>query len=97
MFLTNTKKREGYNGVEEIPTIVNIDFICKYISGDLTTSVESTDVKWFSKNEALELINPKLHFRFRKALDYQSAFTCMGFHRNPFNEIEVDEEYLFNR
>lgn len=46
-----------YNGVKEVPTIVTIDFICKYISG----------------------------------------FSCLGFQVNSSNEIEVHEEYLFDR
>ena len=91
---SNTKKKKGYNGVEEIPTIVNIDFICKYISGDLTTSDESEEVKWFSKEEALKIVNQKLQYRFRKALDYKSKLNCVGFYVNSNNEIEGHEEYF---
>lgn len=94
---SNTKRKKGYNGVEEIPTIVNIDFICKYISGDLTTSDESEEVKWFSKEEALKIVNPKQQYRFRKALDYKSEFNCVGFYVDSNNEIEIHEEYLFGR
>jgi len=46
-----------YNGVEEVPTIITIDFICKYISGDLRTSDESIEVKWLSKEEALKVVS----------------------------------------
>lgn len=94
---SNTKKKKGYNGVDEVPTIVTVDFICKYVSGDLRTSDESIEVKWFSKEEALNAVNPKQQLRFRKALDYKSAFSCMGYQVNSFNEIEVHEEYLFKR
>ena len=94
---SNTKKKKGYNGVEEIPTIVNIDFICKYVSGELTTSDESIDVKWFSREEALKIVNPKQQFRFRKLLNYNSSFSCVGFQVNPSNEIEVHEEYNFEK
>ncbi|MCM1989116.1 NUDIX hydrolase [Oceanirhabdus seepicola] len=94
---SNTKKKKGYNGVEEVPTIVTIDFICNYISGDLRTSDESIEVKWFSKEEALKIVNPKQQIRFRNALDYQSAFSCLGYKVNSSNEIEVHEEYLFDR
>jgi len=94
---SNTKKKKGYNGVEEVPTIITIDFICKYISGDLRTSDESIEVKWLSKEEALKVVNPKQQLRLRKALDYQSAFSCVGYQVNSYNEIEVHEEYLFDR
>lgn len=80
-----------------MPTIVTIDFICKYVSGKLATSDESIDSKWFSKEEALETINSKQKLRFQKALNYEEAFTCMGYEVNSSNEIEVHEEYLFSR
>ncbi|MDI6619219.1 MAG: NUDIX domain-containing protein [Clostridiales bacterium] len=94
---SNIKKKKGYNGVKEIPTIVNIDFICKYISGELTTSDESSDVKWFTKNEALKMVNSKIQYRFRKALDYRSGFICAGFCTNSDDEFELHEEYKFDR
>ncbi|MBU3182518.1 NUDIX hydrolase [Clostridium psychrophilum] len=90
---SNTKMKKGCNGVEEIPAIVNIDFICKYISGDLTTSDESAEVKWYSKEEALKKVNPKQQYRFRKELDYKLEFNYVGFYVNSHNEIEVHEEY----
>src|SRR5262245_48152434 len=34
------------------PSIVNIDFICEYISGEPKTSVESIEVKWIDREEA---------------------------------------------
>lgn len=94
---SNTKKKKGYNGVEEVPTIVTIDFICKYISGDLTASDESSDVRWFSKEEAIKIVNHKQQLRFRKALDYEAGFNCVGYQVNSANEIEVEEEYIFDR
>ena len=36
--------------------IVNIDFTCRYIGGELTTSEESTEVIWATPEEAMELI-----------------------------------------
>lgn len=94
---SNTKKKKGYNGVEEVPMIVTIDFVCKYISGDLRTSEESIEVKWFSKEEALKVVNQKQQLRFRRALNYQAGFSCLGYQVNSSNEIEVHEEYLFDR
>lgn len=94
---SNTKKKKGYNGVKEVPTIVTIDFICKYASGNLTTSDESIEVKWFTKKEALQMVNQKQQLRFKKALDFQSSFSCVGYQVNSSNELEVHEEYLFER
>ena len=36
--------------------IVNIDFTCRYVSGELTTSDESTEVIWATPEEAFSLI-----------------------------------------
>ena len=36
--------------------IVNIDFTCRYVSGELTTSDESTEVIWATPEEAFRLI-----------------------------------------
>lgn len=36
--------------------IVNIDFTCRYVSGELTTSEESTEVIWATPDQAMELI-----------------------------------------
>ena len=85
---SNTSKRKGYDGVEEIPTIVNIDFICKYICGDLRTSNETTDVGWFAKQEALKLITyPKIIYRFNNMLNFDGKFHCYAF-KEPFEFIE---------
>lgn len=94
---SNTEKKKGYNGVEKVPTIVTIDFICKYISGELRPNDESSEVKWFSEKDALKIIKTKQQLRFRKALDYRSAFSCIGYQVNSSNEIEIHEEYLFKR
>lgn len=94
---TNTKKKKGYNGVEEVPTIVTIDFLCKYISGDLRTSNESIEVRWFSKEEALRIIKPKQRLRFERALNYKLGFSCLGYEINSTDEISIHEEYLFER
>lgn len=76
---SNIKPRKGYNGVETIPTIVNIDFICRYVSGELTTSPESIEVKWVTKEDALKVINPMLSVRLNKMLRHLDEFTCIGF------------------
>jgi 8-oxo-dGTP diphosphatase len=33
--------------------IVNIDFVCRYIGGELTTSDENIDIKWIKKDGKL--------------------------------------------
>ena len=91
---SNTSTREGYNGVKEIPTLVNIDFICKYVSGDLRTSEETSDVGWFTKEEALRRITyPKILNRFENMLNFNGDFHCYAY-KEPFEFIE---KYVFPR
>lgn len=92
---SNTKKKKGYNGVKEIPTIVNVDFICQYVSGELATSIESIEVRWYSKLFALQIINPRQKLRLEKMLNHQSEFTCIGFSLGSENQVNVNEEYIF--
>lgn len=94
---SNTKKKKGFNGVKLVPTIVTIDFICKYISGDLTISDESSKVKWFSIESAKEIINSRQKYRFINALSYKSQIVCSGYEANENHEIIVHQEYIFKR
>ena len=85
---SNTSKKKGYNGVKEVPTIVNVDFICKYVSGEICTSDESIDVGWFTKEEARALVTfPKYAYRLANMIDFDGRFHCYAF-KEPFEFIE---------
>ena len=69
--------------------IVNIDFTARYVSGELTTSEESTEVKWFSPQEALEAITfPLTKKRLLNMLSGDGAVHLFGFRREPFTAYE---------
>ena len=91
---SNTSKKKGYNGVKEVPTIVNIDFICDYVCGEPRTSDESIDAGWFGKKEALEMVTfEKYLYRFKNMLSYDGSLHCCAF-KEPF---EFTEQLLFPR
>lgn len=91
---SNTEKREGYNGVKEIPTIVNVDFVCSFLSGELTTSAESIESGWFSKEKSLELVtNECILYRLNNMIEYNGSFHCDAF-KIPF---AFSEQYLFEK
>lgn len=72
--------------------IVNIDFICRYVSGELTPSEESTQVIWADPKEALEMITFPLTKKRLENMLSQSRDVCLfGFHSDPF---AVEEELL---
>ena len=69
--------------------IVNIDFTARYLSGELTTSEESTEVMWATPERALELVTfPLTKKRLANMLSgrEEAAFFC--FRREPFTVVE---------
>lgn len=69
--------------------IVNIDFICRYVGGNLTTSEESTEVRWVTPEEALEMITfPLTKKRLRNMLSGDREAHFFGFVREPFTVVE---------
>jgi 8-oxo-dGTP diphosphatase len=69
--------------------IVNIDFICRYVGGKLTTSEESTEVAWFTPEEALKVITfPLTKKRLQNMLSGDKNAHFFGFIREPFTVVE---------
>ncbi|MDV4151452.1 NUDIX hydrolase [Clostridium sp. AL.422] len=78
--------------------IVNIDFSCKYIKGELTTSNESSEVKWVKKQDALEMITlPLTKKRLENMLSGIDKVNCFGFGIDPFEIIKEDTFNVGNR
>ena len=74
--------------------IVNIDFTAKYISGDLTTSEESTEVIWATPEEAMELITfPLTQKRLENMLSGREEAALFCFKRE--NGFSVEEDHLY--
>ena len=73
--------------------VVNIDFVCKYIGGELTTSNESSDVKWVQREKALDMVTfPLTRKRLENMLSENDKVNCFCFRRDPF-EIVTEENY----
>lgn len=69
--------------------IVNIDFTCRYVSGELTTSEESTEVVWATPEEAMEMITfPLTKKRLGNMLSGSKEAVFFGFRREPFTVVE---------
>ena len=74
--------------------IVNIDFICRYVGGELTTSEESTEVIWTTPEEALKMITfPLTKKRLQQMLSSREEAVLFCFRRE--NGFEVTEEGHF--
>ena len=72
--------------------IVNIDFTCRYVSGELKTSEESTEVKWVTEEEAYEMITfPLTRHRMKNMLAASANAQLFCFRYDPFTvEEELD-------
>lgn len=69
--------------------IVNIDFTCRYISGELTTSDESTEVIWATPEEAMRMMTfPLTKKRLANMLSGRGEATLFCFLRDPFEVVE---------
>jgi 8-oxo-dGTP diphosphatase len=69
--------------------IVNIDFVCRYAGGELTTSDESTEVVWATPEEAMEMITfPLTKKRLKNMLSMDKNAHFFGFVREPFTVVE---------
>jgi 8-oxo-dGTP diphosphatase len=73
--------------------IVNIDFTAEYAGGNLATSEESTEVGWFTVEEAFRIITfPLTKKRLANMLEGSKNAKLFCFHRDPFAVVE-DNEY----
>ena len=73
--------------------IVNIDFTARYVGGRLTTSEESTEVGWFTAEEAFAIITfPLTKKRLANMLSGDKNAHLFCFRREPFT-VETDNEY----
>lgn len=73
--------------------VVNIDFACKAVGGDLATSDESAEVLWVKKEEVLNLITfPLTRKRLENMLSRSKQVNCFCFKREPF-EIVAEDSY----
>jgi len=73
--------------------ILNIDFVCKYVSGELATSDESLEVRWFSIEEAVNIVEaPLTKKRLIQMLSRDKEVYIFSFRKDPFN-ISGDKKY----
>jgi 8-oxo-dGTP diphosphatase len=78
---SNTATYEGHSGVKIVPTKVMFDFVCEPVGGELSTSDETSESRWVSRVEVLDMISaPALRTRYQAYLDYQGSIHYMEIH-----------------
>jgi len=77
--------------------VVNIDFTCRYVSGELTPSEESTEVIWASEEEAFQLITfPLTRKRLNNMLSGRQKVTLFCYETSDFT-ITEDADFAVGR
>ena len=79
------------------PSIVNMDFICEYLSGEPRPSAESTQVEWLDCEEALSRVKREVIYKRLKAmLEFSGEITYRAYIVDP-NRIDLNYQELEDR
>ena len=79
------------------PSIVNMDFICEYISGEPASSAESTQVEWVDRDKALSLIKREaIYKRLKSMLEFSGEIIYRAYFVDP-NSIDPNYKELEDR
>ncbi len=82
---SNIKSEKGYNGVNVIPTKVNIHFLAFSDDLNLKPSEESVEVKWVDEKIALSMVtNEFVLLRLKDALNFTGTVKYASHSNNPF-------------
>lgn len=87
---SNISKRIQPDGVSPIGSIVSFGFTGKAISGELATSEESLEVKWFEKDKILDVIHEDfMRDKVKYMLHLNEKVAYVVFSRSPYTLHEV--------
>lgn len=90
---SNTGEYTWHDGVTHVPTKVMLDFMCTAMGGTLSASDETTDSRWVTRAEALELITaPAIRTRFQRYLSYDGRTTFMDYITQPAFHIKNEQQ-----
>src|SRR5215216_2376098 len=79
------------------PSIVNLDFICEYVSGVPKISVESTAVEWVDREEALSRVKREaIYKRLKNMLEFSGEITYRAYFVDP-TRLDLNYQELEDR
>jgi len=79
------------------PSIVNMDFICEYVSGEPVTGPESTQVEWVDREEALSRVKREIVCkRLKTMLEFSGEITYGAYLVDP-NRVDLNYQELETR
>lgn len=81
---SNTGEYKWYDGITDVPTKINLDFLCQQIGGVLTTSEETSESCWVDKNVVLDYIKSEaIRARYEVYLNYNGKTSYMEYVTKP--------------
>ncbi|MCL2373275.1 MAG: NUDIX hydrolase [Defluviitaleaceae bacterium] len=88
---SNVGQHLWYDGKTPVPTKIMMDFICRYESGQPTTSDETSEVIWLPKAEALAVVtSPPARFRLEKVLGFSGNVNYTSYLSKPQFQVLLD-------
>ena len=79
------------------PSIVNMDFICEYVSGEPKTSNESSQVEWVDRDEAMSRVKrDAIRNRLKNMLEFAGEIKYLAYLVDP-NRIDLNYQEFENR
>ncbi|MDQ0114050.1 NUDIX hydrolase [Paenibacillus harenae] len=87
---SNTGIHKWHDGVTDIPTKVMLDFTCQPVGGELSTSEETSESRWFERDKVLDMVTaPAIRTRYQAYLDFCGSSFYMEYVTRPNFEIKV--------
>lgn len=82
--IVKTKSLIGVYSNIRTPSIVMLDFLCEYVSGNPQPSNESSDVKWVNQEDALKLVKREsIYKRLKNMLEFDGAINYIAYLVDP--------------
>jgi 8-oxo-dGTP diphosphatase len=95
--LVKVKSLIGIYSNTRKPSILNMDFLCEYISGEPKTSAESSLVEWVERDEVLERVQRKvINKRLKNMLEFKGEVNYGAYFVDPFR-LDLGYKDLENR
>lgn len=97
---SNLTQKQGYGPLQGtlLPPIVNMDFLCEYISGEIRPSDESVKVEWVSRAEALRRVTHPVYVRrLQKMLNYDGDTVFCSFRKENTGQTEWIDEVILKK
>ncbi|MBG9791327.1 ADP-ribose pyrophosphatase [Paenibacillus dendritiformis] len=87
---SNTGTYKWHDGVTDVPTKLMLDYTCTAVGGQLSTSEETSAVRWVAKEQVLDLISePAIRTRYQAYLDDNERINYMAYVTKPEFELKL--------